>query len=45
MVDVSETTAQKIATAKQKKETGDQAFKRGQSKDGMLSKCFFSVLM
>jgi hypothetical protein len=37
LVDVSATTAQKIATAKEKKEAGDQAFKRGNSRDGMLT--------
>jgi tetratricopeptide (TPR) repeat protein len=37
LVDVSATTAQKIATAKEKKEAGDQAFKRGNSRDALKS--------
>ena len=33
--DLSSPTALKLATAKQKKEVGDQAFKNGNVKDGM----------
>lgn len=32
--DLSSTTAQKLATAKQKKDTADEAFKQGNVKDG-----------
>lgn len=35
LFDVTATTAQKIDTAKQKKDTADQAFKQGNAKDGM----------
>lgn len=34
MADLAATTAQKVETAKQKKETGDQAFKAGLAKEG-----------
>ena len=36
LLDVTATTTQKIATAKEKKETADQAFKQGNAKDGMF---------
>jgi len=35
---ISEATAHKIATAKQKKEAGDQAFKQGKAKDGEVQR-------
>jgi hypothetical protein len=35
-VDVTTTTAHKIATAKQNKEKGDQAFKTGNAKEGKV---------
>ncbi|KAF5327492.1 hypothetical protein D9619_004422 [Psilocybe cf. subviscida] len=37
MADLSATTAQKVETAKQKKETGDQAFKAGLAKEALMS--------
>jgi tetratricopeptide (TPR) repeat protein len=37
MADLAATTAQKVETAKQKKETGDQAFKAGLAKEALLS--------
>ena len=36
MLDVTASTAQKIVTAKEKKDAGDQTFKQGNSKDGVL---------
>jgi hypothetical protein len=33
-IDIPSSTAHKLATAKQKKDTGDQAFKLGNVKDG-----------
>jgi len=34
--DLSSSTAHKLATAKQKKDSGDQAFKLGNTKDGEI---------
>jgi len=37
MSDISATTAQKVETAKQKKEAGDQAFKAGSTREALMS--------